>query len=440
MTDTTTTTTAPGAAPRRRLPRTSFREEPWRWGLLILGIAWAVSLPGQLAYYYSGLGITDPFHLTWIIFYAQFAYVFLGFREIGEEEVAGLILIGYPLEEVSSGLCFTPLGIFRLRKDPMTFFTIEIPAAPQLIYLGKDDVVPEGKFPPIRVTSATREGTKKAFEKKRQAAALAALAGETPATVPAARNIDDDQDPLDTNRITYGVESGVRWKIQQGEYITFLRSFGTREEVHRQFSAIATAFVVEELGQCTVAYALQFLAEINKRLRNKLEEATHESSASTDTADSKARNNWGIALDMAFIKMPSFHHGLNKAIAAPATAKLEGEGEQARLTLEGKGRAAAEGASIDARTEALIRQRDNLNVRGEVALAADTAQRITENPGQKTVITGSGGFGDIIGAAIGIGEVLKNKGGASPATPPSPPRPADSAPSAPPSNTTRGPQ
>ena len=49
-----------------------------------------------------------------------------------------------------------------------------------------------------------------------------------------------------------------------------------------------------------------------------------------------------------------------------------------------------------------------LNISGNAVLAAETARGVTNNPGQKTIIAGSGGFKDLAVIGAVLGETLTN--------------------------------
>lgn len=381
-------------------PRTVEVREPLRRLLLAVGFGALALLTLQFYLYVSLLKITDMFGWAWIFYYVQFAYVLLSFRIVGGEEVGAIALFGKYEEEVSSGLVFVPFGLYSLKKDSMLMFQMELPADPEKIYHGKADEVPDGFYPPIRVTSATKvaSGTK---------------------------NINDEHDPLDTDRITYEVVPIVRWRIEKGQYITFLRTVGSPEEVRRQFSDTATSAAVEYYSGCTVAYALKNINEAHNHLTEVIEGLTNislkvhikgSSGTETNVDDPDGEQNaWGIHVESVRIKLIGFHRALNLAIAAPATAKLtaletvtKAEAEKTKRIREGEGTGKAEQAIIDGRTDGMKRQREELGVSGAMVMSAETARGITSNPGQKTVIVGSGGFAELAGTVFGLAEALKS--------------------------------
>ncbi|MBU4479969.1 hypothetical protein KKG48_00810, partial [Patescibacteria group bacterium] len=118
---------------------------------------------------------------------------------------------------------------------------------------------------------------------------------------------------------------------------------------------------------------------------------------------------WGVDILKAEIKLINFSKSLNKEIQsmAEATAKKRAaitvaEGKKESDKLEGEGKGAAEEATLRGRTAGLEHMAEKLKVHGSLVLGAETARGITNNAGQKTIIAGADGFGDLIKTAGAI--------------------------------------
>lgn len=294
----------------------------------------------------------------WAIFFAQTFYTILSFKIVGPTDLGAILLFGKPIREVSSGLSFIPFGICRLEKETRLVIQEEFPSDPEHIFR-EEGKVPEGMFPPIRIPFA-----------------------------------DDPKkdDPLG-RRITAEIVPIVRYRID--DYITFLTRIGSRKEAKRQMEDATVALCMRELTKISVSEALITLQDSNSLLKKMID---------------KMVEGWGINVETAQIKAIKFHHDLNKSIAslpeakfkAKATAEIAG-GEKKKRALEGEGDGLAEEAVLSGRTTGLKRMAKELDIDSQMALNAETARAITENPGQKTIVVGTSGLKEIIGMASAIG-------------------------------------
>lgn len=310
--------------------------------------------------------INEEWNWGWVIFFTQTLYTIFSFKIVGPTELAAILFFGRPIKSVSSGLIFVPLGICQLAKETRLTIQDEIPADPEHIFRG-DGATPPNMFPPIRIPFNDRP---------------------------------EGDDPL-SRRITAEIVPVIRWRIK--DYICFLTTIGSRQEAKRQMEDATVGLCMRELPHKTVAEALIGLKDFNIELQKTIEEMVEK---------------WGIHTETAQIKQINFHHALNDSISsvpeaefkAKATVKTA-EAEKKKRSLEGAGSGAAEKAILDGRTEGIENMAKKLSIASSIILNAETARAITNNPGQKTVITGVKGFSDLIGIATGIEKTLKDEEG-----------------------------
>jgi len=318
-----------------------------------------------------------------IIFYIHAIYTIASLRIVWATELGARLLFGKPINTLSSGLTFIPLGICQISKETKLTIEDELPADPEHIFrvkMGDPEVVPlelvrEGYVPPIRITFNYPE-------KK-----------------------SESDDPLNS-RITAEVVVVIRWRIR--DYVQFLGVIGSRREARRQLQDVSVNTIFPILTKLTAAQALTELESVNKTLEEKLRKMLG--------GEGPEDRPWGAQLANAQIKLISFSHDLNDKIENVAKAKLEkkaiilkAEGEKKKRQLEGVGAGFAEKAVLKGRTEGLLAMAQKLNVSSQSVLGAETARAITENPGQKTIIPGSSGFGDLVAVASVVGETLKEE-------------------------------
>ena len=68
-----------------------------------------------------------------------FVYTPLSFTTIQPDEIAAMLLFDRPIANLHSGLAFTPLGIFSVRRFKKTQDSIEVPADSRKIWGGDED-------------------------------------------------------------------------------------------------------------------------------------------------------------------------------------------------------------------------------------------------------------------------------------------------------------
>lgn len=299
------------------------------------------------------------------LFLAVILYTIASLRQLGPTELGARILFGKPIDQVSSGFVFVPVGIFELEIAPAIFIQDELPSNPENIFRG-DGQVPEGKFPPIRI--------------------------------PFGLPTEENDDPYD-HRMTQEVVPVITWRIE--DFIKFLTTIGNKEEARRQMEDTAVAMLTEAFAKITPAVALGDLATKSDELMDAIDRRV---------------DGWGIELKSVKIKAINFNHELNAAILnvpqATVNAKaaiITAEAKKRQMELEGEGAGNAEKAVLNGRTAGLKNMATELGIDGSAVLAAETARGVTNNPGQKTIIAGSGGFSDLAMVGSVLGETLQKK-------------------------------
>jgi regulator of protease activity HflC (stomatin/prohibitin superfamily) len=333
---------------------------------LIVGGAYAVLLLiSVILSNHSSVVFSSDWNWGLALFLMIVLYTIASFRQLGPTELGARVLFGKPIDQVSSGFVFVPVGIFTLEVAPATVIQDELPSDPQNIFRG-DGEVPPGKFPPIRI----------------------------PFGLPTTEN----DDPYD-HRMTQEVVPVVTWRIEN--FIKFLTTIGSVNEARRQMEDTAIAMLIEAFAKITPAVALQELEKHSNDLKRSIDDRVE---------------GWGIELKSAKIKGINFDHALNTAILgvpkATVNAKatvITAEARKRQLELEGAGAGNAEKAILDGRTAGLKKMATELGIDGKAVLAAETARGITSNPGQKTIIAGSGGFSDLAIVGAVLGETLQKK-------------------------------
>lgn len=302
------------------------------------------------------------------LFLALVLYTIASFKTVGPTELGARLFLGRPIDQVSSGFVFVPTGIFTLELATRLVVQDELPSDPENIFRG-DGPTPKGMFPPIRI----------------------------PFGPPSKDDGIPSDDPYNT-RMVAEVVPVITWHIE--DFVMFLTTIGSVTEARRQMEDAAIAMLTEAFAKITPAAALKDLATHSEDLKKAIDEKVL---------------GWGINLKSSKIKPINFSHTLNTAIleVPEATVKAKAaiiiaEGEKRKRTLEGEGAGAAEKAVLDGRTAGLKNMMIELDIKGHVVLAAETARGVTNNPGQKTIIAGASGFKDLAVIGTVLGETLTN--------------------------------
>ena len=339
----------------------------WMSVLVVYGALSAAGLvllaTGNIAHKIPWVGIKLELNMGATLFMLLLTYTLLSLllKSVGTTEVGVKKFFGRILYEVPSGIAFIPLGLCELQTDPKTVVSMEIPADPEKIFRNEDkEKVPEGMFPPIRITF-NKDATGK--------------------------------DPLNA-RVTAEVVPIIRFRI--GSYSKFLSTVGSLEAVRGQVTDFTVAFLFEELPKISVAAAMQQAEVYNAKFLELVKSRIEQ---------------WGLEVDDAKIKVINLHHALNQAIGEIAKEQAAAEAADATKEKErklGEGQGAKEKAILEGRAAGLKKMMDDLGVSGETVVGAEAGREIAKSA--KTILAGAGnGIADLATAALVLNEIREER-------------------------------
>ena len=366
------------------------------------------------------LGEYGELNLGWAVFFSQLLYNILSFKIVGPTELGNVLFFGKPLYDVESGLNFVPFLVYKLVRGTRNIIEIELPARPELIFrseIGKEEVVPKdllnrGYKPPIRVQFGAPDiklstkdldnqindpGTgKDELKKLKEIKTLYNVLNGF---------IEEEkikEDPLNV-RMTAETPLVVRLRIKKlGE---FLKTFGSLEKVIDQIQDIAVAMLNREFSKITPAVAQAHLGTFSELIKEEIVERI--------VGD---KSDGGIKIVTVLLRPFVYSHDLNKDLLRHAQARankratiIDAEAQKEKDTLRGQGEGAGEKAILDGRTEGILNMVEKLRVSPELIINTETARKITENPGQKTVIAGSEGFNNLMAIGSAFGETFRGE-------------------------------
>lgn len=315
----------------------------------------------------------EEYGLGTLVFYALILYTAMSLRTIGPTDLGCRLFFEKPIGNVSSGLTFVPPIICDLVTETRLVTQDEIPAEPEKIYRGSVDdevgkTVPKelqavGMKPPIRIT----------------------FSGRNEASIEMGLKEDDPYD----RRLTAEVVPVIRWRID--DFKTFLETIGSVERARKQMEDTCVKTFTEVLTKVSPAVAMLRIKECSEALQKAIEDLV---------------NGWGIEIENAQIKAINFTQTLNAAVQ---NVVVQERGKVAKK-LEGEGLGSVEKAVIDGRTDGFKKMVEDLGVSSEAVIGAETARAIAgegDKSSQRTIITGTSGFTDLIGVAAAVGESLR---------------------------------
>jgi len=335
------------------------------------------------------------------VFLAQLFYVLMSFRTVGPTELGARLFFGKPINEISAGLAFVPFLVCQLVKNTRNVIEDELPARPELIYRserGKEEVVPEnllkaGYKPPIRIQFGGPGITIDVLENENEV--VKRLYGKLNSLIV---NKEIKDDPLNV-RMTAETPLVIRWRIKN--FCEFLKIFGSKEEAKDQIQDIAVAMLNREFSKITPAIAQAHLGTFSELVKEEIAERIGSNS---------------IEIKTVLLRPFIYSHDLNVDLLKRAQAQAkkqatitDAEAQKQKDVLEGEGQGEKEKAIIDGRTKGFAYMVKELGVSPLVVLNAETARNITNNPGQKTIVAGSGGFADLLSVAAALGDTLKKE-------------------------------
>lgn len=312
---------------------------------------------------YSAESYGVEWNWGWAVFFAQLLYFLLSFRIVGPTELGAKLLFGKPVQAVSSGLTFVPLGIFSLAKETRLVIQEQYPDDPEKVWKGDQSQIPPGMVPPLRVTHSQAE--------------------------------KPTDDPIH-KRMTTEVSVVVRYKINN--YILFLTTIGSIKEAKRQIRDTVVAKLREELAKRTPADTLAQWDNVNKLLKGAVD---------------KLVESWGVDVDDVRMEEVDLGKTVNEGLRNVPRADLDkkvvittAEGEKKKRELEGQGEAVAQKAVLSAKARGYKEIAEKLNIEdGSAVLAAETAKTTLEKS-QYSIVAGSGGIADLFTTVSAIKNVL----------------------------------
>ncbi len=355
------------------------RSPAWYWApLIIVG----------LLYIFVGLVLVftdEPTGLVrwmgYIVWGIGLFHYGTGIKTIPVDTVLAVFFLGKAAISRTSTFLILPAGMYRYVPVSLRTFQREFPAEPDKIYHGQEPAVPSGLRPPIRITFSDKKGAYKITDDL---------------------TLDNtgiaDNDPAQT-RSTQEVSTYVRWRVL--DPFNYLRNIGSEVEAEKQLEDTMGRFLTEVLPQVTLAVAIQNIGKLNEVLEQRVQ---------------KSVELWGIDIIDAIIKSTNLSYSFNVAIQNRATAEADkqatvtrAEGARQATVLAAQGEAEGEKTKLEKRGEGLKNMAESLNISGEEALAATTAQTILSGVEQTLIVGAADGLRDLIAAGRALTGNTKKK-------------------------------
>lgn len=388
--------------------------------LLTFGGALIISLfetdPSALQNSYWGLTVFNmdlwQFNLAQLWLLGGLIYTGLSFRFdqiIQAEKLAVRTLFGQPTDTVGSGLPIVPPFLFDLRVFTARVQQTEKPAEPEKIFR-KEDVenVPEGMFPPFRVTfteSITDAQARNIFGEGDNGEYSVTVEYNATNTRIYTFRADAPNDGLSNRRTTEEVVVVIRWRIEDA--ISFVKYIGSELEAEKQLEDEVFTVVQRVYPKISLAQALGNVDWMNTILYNALMRRVGEIGDRS--------KSWGVHIESVNIKNIRVHHGLNDAIANAAKADFEGKqrerlAETDRIEREkkGQGDAAAQRLILEARADGYNAIAKKTRVQGGDAAMRTEAARELANAGNLVVSDTNSGVGSLLGL-VGAGSAVAKR-------------------------------
>lgn len=407
----------------------------WLWTILAIYVFFSLfilTISAVFLYYGGELGFGLPLRLVGLVGFI----VVLGhlipsiatffYKKLDVHEAGMLTFLGMPVHRFNlynfynyAGPVILLWGLFKLVIEPRPIYNEEYPGPAERIRRFKveqDEVYGPGDVRPMLVTTGPPT-----TEERRILNALfaAGLVSEEVPELLRQNNVD--------------IRLFVQWRV--GDLPTYLSANPgetpeeRREEAKKWIHRLAETELKETLRNLTPSTVIQCWGEVSKRTALRLRKVCLER---------------GIWIDRAGLNEQNLSHethqkltgitraGLDRhttAITAQATKQkliLEGEGSGAALEAEGKGRAAAELAALEARAMGLRRIAEELDMpEKQVVLLAELAETIASGANY-ALYGGKHGVEDLMKTVTAIKAQPSEPGkkSKSPTTPPPPTPPA----------------
>jgi hypothetical protein len=401
----TPTPTPPGAAVVAATTPLSPSKEPikhypqlYYWTLLLVGCAYA-GVGGLV--HYAGVSISingEDADVGYLIFMIGAFHYIGSIKIVDRAYLGGVSILGIPACEVTGRFIIALWLICDYDEIELTPIEISVPTSPEKVWRGRDA---GGKPLPIPVEGGYEEPLRVVFTSQDYE--------KLEASEPEVAKLISKGDPL-LNRTTEEVSFVVRAAVQPGRFFDFYVRIRDYNNARVQIRALGIAKITEDFSKMSAAVALATLESNNLKLEEHL---------------GKYVESWGVAIVNAKITI-QLSYSMNSALeeipeaqakaratvhhaegAAKATV-LQSEADQTRLTNEGKGRAAADKAQLNATTSALKRRTKELELSGAEVLGAETARAIGQGPSDK-IILGATGFVESLGIGKALAKTLGGK-------------------------------
>lgn len=301
-----------------------------------------------------------------VVFCFQVIYTLESLVSVKEDEHGALFFWGIPLKKLSSGPFLVPWGILRVRKVTKLVQEREYPAEPKDVWKGKQEDMPSGKVPPIRVTLNMK---------------------------------DKSPDPLDA-RITAEICLFLRYCVIDS--IKYFTTIGSLEKAAEHIEDVMISTASALLVKKTPAEALKEWPETNEEIKKQVDLLVAD---------------WGIDASTAAIKEIDLSHTVNRALLGLPAEKLiaqatgvKAEAEKTKRTLEGEGAGSAITSELTGRARGLKKLTQVIkSPEGATAFAGEVSKEIAAN--SEFSIFGGNGFGEVAQIVKIVSDSLNRKGG-----------------------------
>ncbi|MEY4602535.1 MAG: hypothetical protein RL292_476 [Candidatus Parcubacteria bacterium] len=228
------------------------------------------------------------------------------FGTIGPDQQGLVLRLGRPIYLAKSGLVLSPPPVCTVVKATTALLQWEFPAEPEKIFYKdlKDNTLPPGMVPPIRITFGAR---------------MDDPANNRPSRIPA-------KDPFD-KRHAATVAFTVSIRIRNlKKFVAVLGLQGGVRKAHKILQDLGEGVFNERLSQITPAAAMLELPDLRNYLRARIEQRVTGIEVVRDangdmTEIQKEVHDWGIEITDVAIKPFGFSHELNTAVMGVSIAE-----------------------------------------------------------------------------------------------------------------------
>ncbi|MBY0473239.1 hypothetical protein K2Q00_03105 [Patescibacteria group bacterium] len=339
------------------------------------------------------------FNVGLLIYTAGLAHFASGWKVVDKTHIGGVFVLGIPTIEISGLFLFVlgPDWLMKFSQIELAPVDISVPSSPEKVWRGRG---PDNKPLPIPKDSDYEEPIRIIFADEEHS-----KLDDKDLLKKAARA----DDPLLRSQ-TQEVEYIVRMAILPGHYFDFIVKVKDYPNARVQIRGFGVAKINEEFTSISVRRASFQNQEYNLRLQQHL---------------AREVRSWGVGINNAKIRI-LLSYSMNKAIEGIPEGEAQGraeaekaygmkssmktlsEGEEIKLTNEGRGRASAVKSLQDATTDALTRRAKELELEGSDVLGAEVAREIGQSQSDKFVL-GVGGIAEALGLSRALSGSIRPK-------------------------------